>query len=139
MMNTKPMDMSKIDIVQPIPKRACKYFGPTCSYCKHKSPHPSPVHSDWSSEDWDGNKAKAKEQKSLIDFKPPEPNTKKGTDQKTDIGKVTEVDDITLSESDYRTRQTKGGTIRGDRFTSPTTSDSFSNGFNDSRQHHRRH
>ena len=30
--------------------------------------HPSPVPSDWSSKDWDGDKAKAREQKSLIDF-----------------------------------------------------------------------
>ena len=76
-MNTKPTDMNKIDVVQPVPRRVCKCFGPTCSYCKHEDPHPSPVHSDWSSEDWEGDKAKAKEQKSLIDFKPPEPNNEK--------------------------------------------------------------
>ena len=33
------------------------------------TPHPSPAPSDWSSEDWDGDKAKAREQRSLIDFK----------------------------------------------------------------------
>ena len=32
-------------------------------------PHPSPAPSDWSSEDWDGDKAKAREQMSFIDFK----------------------------------------------------------------------
>ena len=38
-------------------------------YCKYDAPHPSTTPSDWSSEDWDGKKAKAKEQRSLIDFK----------------------------------------------------------------------
>ena len=38
-------------------------------YCKYNAPHPSTTKSDWSSEDWDGKKAKAKEQRSLIDFK----------------------------------------------------------------------
>ena len=47
-----------------------------------------------SREDWDGAKAKTEEQKSLIDFKPPEPNNEKGTDQQTDLGKVMEVDDL---------------------------------------------
>ena len=92
-MNMKPIGMSNIDIVQPIQRKACEHFDPTCSYCKHEAPHPSAVHSDLSSEHWDRNKAKAKEQKSLIDFKSPEPN-KKGTDQQTDVGKVTEVDDL---------------------------------------------
>ena len=68
-----------------------EHFGSICSCCKHKAPHPSPVHSDWSSEDWDGHKAKTKEQKSLIGFEPPEPNNEKGTDQQTDVRKVTEV------------------------------------------------
>ena len=93
-MNTKPTDMNKIDIVQPTPRRACECFSPTCSYCKHEAPHPSPVHSDWSSKDWDGNKSKTKEQKSLIDFKPPKQDIDRETDQQTDTGKVTDVDDI---------------------------------------------
>ena len=80
-MNMNPTDMNKIDMVQTVPKRTCKHFEPTCSYCKHEAPHPSPVHSDWSSEDWDSAKAKAKEQKFLIDFKPPEPINEQGTDQ----------------------------------------------------------
>ena len=70
------MDMNKIDIVQPAPKRACECFGATCSYSKCEAPHPSPIQSDWSSEDWDGEKAKAREQKSLIDFNPPKPDSK---------------------------------------------------------------
>ena len=135
MMNMKPTDMSKIDILQPIPKRVCKHFGPACSYCKHEAPHPSPVHSDWSREDWDGDKAKAKDKKSIIDFEPPEPNNDKGTDQQTDIGKATEVDDLPFQNLTIGKDQIKGGTIRGDRITSPTTSDGFSN----SRQHHGGH
>ena len=54
------MDMNNIDIVQPAPKRECECFGVTCSYCKHEDPHPSPIQLDWSSEDWDGEKAKAR-------------------------------------------------------------------------------
>ena len=34
---------------------------------------------DWSSQDWDGEKAKAREQKSLIDFMPPKPDTDQQT------------------------------------------------------------
>ena len=53
--------MNRIDIVQPTPKRACEHSDSLCTYCKL----------DWSSEDWDREKAKAREQKSLIDFMPP--------------------------------------------------------------------
>ena len=70
------MDMNKIDIVQPVPKRACEHFGAICSYCKYEAPHPSPVPSHWSSEDWDGEKAKVREQKSLIDFDPPKSDSR---------------------------------------------------------------
>ena len=38
-------------------------------YCQLDAPHPSATPSDWSSEDWDGNKAKAREQCPLLDFK----------------------------------------------------------------------
>ena len=50
-LNMNPMDRNKIDIVQPVPKRAYKHFGVTCSYCKYEAPCPSPIPSDWSSED----------------------------------------------------------------------------------------
>ena len=44
--------------------------------------------SDWSSEDWDGTKAKAREQNnSLIDFNDPKPQT--NVEQTTDIDQVT--------------------------------------------------
>ena len=39
-----------------------------CTYCKYDAPHPPTTPSDWSSEDWDGNKAKAREQHPLLDF-----------------------------------------------------------------------
>ena len=94
-LGTKQMDMNKIDMIQPIPTRACKCFGPTCSYCKYEAPHPSQVHSDWSSEDWDGDKAKAKEQMSLINFEPPKADSyKELTDQLTNVRKVILVDDM---------------------------------------------
>ena len=39
-----------------------------CTYCKYDAPHPSATPSDWSSEDWDGKKAKAREQHPFLDF-----------------------------------------------------------------------
>ena len=71
-----PTDMNKIDIVQPGPKKACEHFGATFSYCKHEASHPSPIQLDWSSEDWDSEKAKAREHKSLIVFNPPKPDSR---------------------------------------------------------------
>ena len=75
-LKTEPNDMDKIDTVQPTPKRACVCSDGLCNYCKYEAPHPSQEPSDWSSEEWDGEKAKAREQKPLIDFMPP----KQGTD-----------------------------------------------------------
>ena len=63
--------MNKINIIQPTPKRACECNDGSCTYCKYKAPHPSPVPLDWSSEDWDGEKTEAREQKLLVDFVPP--------------------------------------------------------------------
>ena len=37
-------------------------------YCKFHAPHPSVIPSGWSSEDWDGDKAKARDQRLLLDF-----------------------------------------------------------------------
>ena len=79
-LGTNPTDMNKIHIVQPTPKRACECFGAACSHCKHEAPHPSPMQSDWSSEDWDGEKAKTREQKSLIDIDPPKPDCRQTID-----------------------------------------------------------
>ena len=52
------------------------------SYSKYKAPHPSPMLSDWTSEDWDSEKAKVREQRSLIDLDPPKPDLRQTTDSK---------------------------------------------------------
>ena len=40
-----------------------------CTYCKFDALHPSITPSDWASEDWDGDKAKAREQCPLLNLK----------------------------------------------------------------------
>ena len=85
-MNTERTDMNKIDIIKPTPGKACEHFDLTCSYCRQDTPHSSPIHSASSSEDWNGNKAKAKEQKSLIDFEVPK--------QKTNMEQITGIDEV---------------------------------------------
>ena len=70
--NTQDCDMTdynKTDILQPTPKRLYTRTSNRCMYCKIDAPHPSVTPSDWSSEDWDGKKAKAREQRPLLDFK----------------------------------------------------------------------
>ena len=74
-MDTKMMDMNKIDIIKPPSRKASECFGLTCSYCRQDAPYPSPIHSDWSSKDWDGDKAKTREQKPLVDFETPKQKT----------------------------------------------------------------
>ena len=89
--------MNKIEIVQPTPRRVCECSGATCLYCKHEAPHPSPIQSDWSSKGWDGEKAKAREQKSLIDFNPPKPDSDKQMMYlETDKRKVVSADDLPI-------------------------------------------
>ena len=52
---------------------------------------------DWLSEDWDGEKVKAREQKSLVDFDPPKPDSdKQTTDLEIDKRKVVSVDDLPI-------------------------------------------
>ena len=85
--DTKVSELDKIGIKTPILIKACDRFGLSCSYCEQGAPHPSPQESDWSSEDWDGTKAKAREQTdTLIDFNEPRPQT--NHDKTTDIDKV---------------------------------------------------
>ena len=73
-MDTKVWDLNKIDIAAPKPKKVCNSFSLSCSYCEQVASHTLPQNSDWSSEDCDSNKAKAKEQgKSLMDFNDPKP------------------------------------------------------------------
>ena len=89
--------MNKIDIRQPTSRRACEHFGTTCSYCKHEALHPSPIQSGWSSKDWGDEKAKAREQKSLIDFNPPKPDSDKLTvELVTNERKVVSADDLPI-------------------------------------------
>ena len=73
--DTEPNDINKINIIQPTPNRGCEHTDGSCTYCKYEAPQPFPVPSDWSSEDWDGKKAKAREQKSLVEFMPPKLDT----------------------------------------------------------------
>ena len=69
----------------------CDRFGLLCSYCKQGAPHPSPQELDWSSEDWDGTKAKAREQtNSLMGYNTPRPHT--------DIEQTTDVNEIAFSK-----------------------------------------
>ena len=49
------------------------------------------------SKDWDGEKAKTREQKSLTDFDPPKPDSdKQTTDLETDGRKVVSADDLPI-------------------------------------------
>ena len=57
----------------------CECFHATCAFCRQQAPHPSLVQLDWYSKDWDGNKAKAREQRSLISFESPKPDVHKPT------------------------------------------------------------
>ena len=68
MQDREMTDFNKIDIVKPTPKQLCTKMHGKCTYCKYDAPHPSATLSDWSSEDWDGEKAKAREQCPLLDF-----------------------------------------------------------------------
>ena len=72
--------MNKINIIQPIPKRTCDHLADTCTYCRYEAPHPSPIPSDWSSEGWDGDKAKGRGQRLLIDLNFPKLDQKQMTD-----------------------------------------------------------
>ena len=87
-MDTKVSDLNKIDIIAPIPRKVCDSFGLSCSYSEQGAPHPFFQDLDWSSEDWDSTKAKAREQsKSLIDFNDTKPQT--NTELTMDIDEVT--------------------------------------------------
>ena len=54
------IDFYKIDIVKPTPKHLCMRTHGEYRYCQFDAPHPSTTPSDWSSKDWDGDKAKAR-------------------------------------------------------------------------------
>ena len=75
----------------PVLKMVCNSFSLSCSYCKQGAPHPSLQELDWSSEDWDGTKAKVREQtKSLIDFSDPKPQP--------DFEQTMDIDEVAFSK-----------------------------------------
>ena len=78
-METSPAETNKIQIIKPIPQEASEQFGPTCSFCRQQALHPLPNQSDWSSKDWDGERAKAREQKSFTRFDTPRPTMENPT------------------------------------------------------------
>ena len=62
-------------------------FGLSYSYCKQGALHLSPQELDWSSKDWDGTKAKVKEEtNSLTDYNTLKPQT--NIDPKADVDKI---------------------------------------------------
>ena len=90
-LDTKVSDLNKINIVAPTPRKECNSFSQSYSYCKHGALHPLPQDSDWSSKDWDGIKAKAREQnKSLIDFNDPK--------AQTNMVQTTDIDEVAFSK-----------------------------------------
>ena len=89
-------DMNKINIIQTVPKRACDHSVDTCTYCNYKAPHPSPIPSDWLSEDWDGEKARVREQRSLIDLNFPKLDQRKMKD--SEILKELPIQNLNIQE-----------------------------------------
>ena len=88
--------MNKINIIQPVLKRACEHSADTCFYCKYNAPHPSPIPSHWLSEDQDGEKAKARKQRLLIDYDPPKPDLRQTTD--SEILNDLPIQNLTIQE-----------------------------------------
>ena len=68
MQGQETIDFREIDVIKPTPKQVCTRTHGECTSCKYDAPHASTTPSDWSSEDWDGEKAKAREQCPLLDF-----------------------------------------------------------------------
>ena len=98
--DTKASELDRVDIKAPIPKKACGSFSLSCSYSMQGTPHPLPQEPEWSSEDWDGTKAKAREQnKSLIDFYDSKSQIK--TEQTMDIDEVA-FSKLQIGQSDPR-------------------------------------
>ena len=71
MLRTNPTDINKINVIGPICQKACECFGDTCSFCRQQVPHPLPDQSVWSSEDWNKDKAKTREQNPIVRFSTP--------------------------------------------------------------------
>ena len=84
-LGTDPTEVNKISIIKPTSQKACEKFGLSCSFCKQQAPHPSPSHSDWSSKDWDGERAKARECNSFVRFYTQRPMTDNPTHDSVDL------------------------------------------------------
>ena len=68
MQDRDTIDFNKIEIVKPTTKQLCMRTQGECTYWKFDASHPTISLPDWSCEDWDGNKTKAREQCPLLDF-----------------------------------------------------------------------
>ena len=92
----KVPDLDTIDtgIEAPVLVKVWDRFGLLCSYCKQGAPHPSSQESVWSIKDWDGTKAKRKEETKetnlLSDWDLPKP--------KPNINQKTDIDELALSK-----------------------------------------
>ena len=97
------MDLNKTNIIQPVPMRACDHSVETCTYCKYKAAHPTPIPSGWASEDWDGEKAKMREQRSLIDLNFPKPDQRQMGD--SDILRELWIQNLNIQEDEEKRRK----------------------------------
>ena len=98
--DSKVSELDKIDIKTLNLTKVWDRFGLSCSYCKQGALHPLPQESGWSSEDWDGTKAKAREQtNTLKDYNTSRPHT--DNDQTTDANKVA-FSKLQIRQSDLR-------------------------------------
>ena len=73
MLGTNPADINKSNVIKITPQKVCEHFGATCSFCRQQVPQPLPDQSNWSSKDWNGDKAKAREQNPIVKFDIPRP------------------------------------------------------------------
>ena len=55
--------MIAASVTAPSSDKACKRWGPPCPFCAQSVLHSSPVDSDWSEEDWDGDIEREKKNK----------------------------------------------------------------------------
>ena len=93
----KPNDMNKINVIYPSPKRLCTKSLKRCTYFKFHAPHPSQVPSDWSSKDWDGDKGRNREQKSLINTLLNK-ETQDGTQEKQEEHLISDLENLMLEQ-----------------------------------------
>ena len=60
---TSPMASTTVATIASSSGKICKRWGLSCPFCAQSALHPSPVDSDWSEEDWDGDKEREKKNK----------------------------------------------------------------------------